>query len=81
MVLLLSEIIDAFNTTSRYLDDLLYIKDMYFDNMVNQIYPSKFNLIKPIPLILKPRFWICICPFLMTVFLPNIMINVRNLIL
>ena len=33
--------IDAFNTTSRYLDDILNIKNVYFDNMVSQIYPSE----------------------------------------
>ena len=29
--------IDAFNTTSRYLDDILNINNVYFDNMVSQI--------------------------------------------
>ena len=33
-------IIDAFNTTSRYLDDILNINNVYFDNIVSQIYPS-----------------------------------------
>ena len=27
--------IDAFNTTSRYLDDILNIYNVYFDNMVS----------------------------------------------
>ena len=36
-----ADIIDAFNTTSRYLDDILNINNVYFDNMVGQIYPSK----------------------------------------
>ena len=31
------DIIDAFNTTSRYLDDILNINNVYFDNMVSQI--------------------------------------------
>ena len=40
-----------FNTTSRYLDDILNINNVYFDNMVNQIYPSELQLNKkPIPL-------------------------------
>ena len=30
-------IIDAFNATSRYLDDILNIYNVYFDNMVRQI--------------------------------------------
>ena len=34
-----ADIIDAFNTTSRYLDDFLNINNVYFDNMVSQIYP------------------------------------------
>ena len=34
-------VIDAFNTTSRYLDDILNINNVYFDNIVGQIYPSE----------------------------------------
>ena len=33
-----ANVIDALNTTSRYLDDILNINNVYFDNMVNQIY-------------------------------------------
>ena len=41
-----AEIIDAFNTTSRYLVGISNINNIYFDNMVRQIYPSmSFNLI------------------------------------
>ena len=32
-----ADIIDAFNTTYRYLDDILNIKDIYFDKMVCHI--------------------------------------------
>ena len=49
-----ADVIDAFNTTSRYLDDILNINNVYFDNMVSQIYPSKLQLNKP--LIPKPHF-------------------------
>ena len=28
-----ADVIDAFNTTSRYLDDILKINDVYFDNI------------------------------------------------
>ena len=42
----LSDVIDAFNTTSRYLDDILNINNVYFDNMVSQIYPSELQLNK-----------------------------------
>ena len=41
-----ANIIDAFNTSSRYLDDILSINDIYFDNMVSQIYPSELQLNK-----------------------------------
>ena len=41
-----ADIIDAFNTTSRCLDDILNINNVYFDNMVCQIYPSEFQLNK-----------------------------------
>ena len=43
---LLVDVIDAFNTTSRYLDDILNIHNVYFDNMVGQIYPSELQLNK-----------------------------------
>ena len=39
-----ADVIDAFNTTSRYLDDILNINNFYFDNMVSQIYPSELQL-------------------------------------
>ena len=32
------EVIEAFNSTSRYLDDLLNINNNFFDSMVNHIY-------------------------------------------
>ena len=51
-----ADVIDAFNTTSRYLDDISNINNVYFENMVSQIYPSEINLIKPMPLIPKPHF-------------------------
>ena len=41
-----ADVIDALNTTSRYLDDILNINNVYFDNMVNQIYPSELQLNK-----------------------------------
>ena len=41
-----SDIIDAFNTTSRCLDDILNITNVYFDSMVSQIYPSELQLNK-----------------------------------
>ena len=41
-----ADVIDTFNTTSRYLDDILNINNVYFDNMVSQIYPSELQLKK-----------------------------------
>ena len=43
-----ADVIDAFNTTSRYLDDILNINNVYFDNMVSQIYTSEFQINKAI---------------------------------
>ena len=40
------DVIEAFNSTSRYLDDLLNIDNNFFDSMVNRIYPSELHLNK-----------------------------------
>ena len=42
------DVIEAFNSTSRYLDDLLNIDNNFFDSMVNSIYPSELQLNKAI---------------------------------
>ena len=39
-------VIEAFNFTSRYLDDLLNIDNNFFDSMVIRIYPSELQLNK-----------------------------------
>ena len=41
-----ADIIDALNTTFRYLDNILNINNVYFDTMVSQIYPSELQLSK-----------------------------------
>ena len=41
-----SDVIEAFNCTSRYLDDLLNIDNNFFDSMVNRIHPSELQLNK-----------------------------------
>ena len=51
-----ADIIDAFNTTPRYLDDILNINNIYFDNMVSQIYHLVELSTMLIPLIPKPHF-------------------------
>ena len=38
-----AEIIEAFKSTSRYLDDLLNIDNPYFEGMVNRIYPPELQ--------------------------------------
>ena len=38
-----SGVIEAFNSASRYLDDLLNIDNNFFDSMVNRIYPSELQ--------------------------------------
>ena len=56
-----ADVIGAFNSTSRYLDDLLNINNPYFEQIEDQIYPTELH-IRRIPLILKPRFltWTCL---------------------
>ena len=76
-----ADVINAFNTTSRYLDDILNINNIYFDNSVSQIYPSELQLIKACTSDTKAAFLTCICQFLMILFLPKFMINVTTLIL
>ena len=39
-----AEIIEAFKSTSRYLDDLLNIGNPYFEDMVHRIYPPELQL-------------------------------------
>ena len=41
-----AEMIEAFKSTSRYLDDLLNIDNPYFEGMVNRIYPPELQLNK-----------------------------------
>ena len=38
-----SDVIEAFISTSRYLDNLLNIDNNFFDSMVNHIYPSELQ--------------------------------------
>ena len=41
-----ADVIEAFNSTSRYLDDLLNIDNPYFEGMFNKIYPPELQLNK-----------------------------------
>ena len=38
-----ADIIEVFNSTSRYLDELLNIDSIYFDQMVDRIYPTELQ--------------------------------------
>ena len=38
-----TDIIEALNSTSRYLNDLLNIDNPHFEQMVGQIYPTKLQ--------------------------------------
>ena len=40
------DMIDAFNSTSRYLDDLLNIDNIHFEQMVHRLYPADLQLNK-----------------------------------
>ena len=70
-----ADVIDAFNTTSRYLDDILNINNDHFDNMVSQIYPSELQLNKANNSDTEAAF------LGLHLFQPNFMINVTTLIL
>ena len=49
-------VIDAFNTTSRYLDDILNINMFILTIWLVKFTLQSSNLIEPIPLIPKPHF-------------------------
>ena len=51
-----SESIEAFNSTSRYLDDLLNIDNNFFYSKVNHIYPSELQLNKSNVSDTRPHF-------------------------
>ena len=51
-----ADIIDAFNTTSRYFDGILNINDIYFDKMVSEIYPSELQYNKDNTSVTKAAF-------------------------
>ena len=40
----LADVIEAFYSTSRYLDDLLNIDNHYFEQIEDQIYPTELQL-------------------------------------
>ena len=76
-----ADIIDAFNTKSRYLNDILNINYVYFDNMASQIYPSELQLNKANTSDTEAAFLDLHLKFLKILFPPKFMINVMTLIL
>ena len=44
-----ADAVEAFNSTSRYQDDLLNIDNPYFAQMVSHIYPVELQLNRAIP--------------------------------
>ena len=76
-----ADIIKAFNSTSRHLDDLLNIDNPYFEGMVNQIYPPEMQLNTANTSDIEAHFWICISLFQTALFPPKFTINVMTLIL
>ena len=75
-----AEIIEAFKSTSRYLDDLLNIDNPYFEGMVNRIYPHELQLNKANTSDTESQFWICIYLFQTDLFHLNFMISAMTLI-
>ena len=67
-----ADFIEAFNSTSRYLDDLLNFDIPYFEGMVNQIYPPELQLNKVNTSDTEAPFWIYIYLFIMVYFLQNL---------
>ena len=51
------EIVEAFNSTFRYLDNLLKIDNPYFEGMFNQIHPPGLQLDKANTSDTDPPFW------------------------
>ena len=52
-----ADVVEAFNFTSRYLDDLLNIGNPYFAQMVSQIYPTEIQLNKADSSDTEAPFW------------------------
>ena len=53
----ITDIIDAFNSNSRYLDGLLNIDNFYFEQTVGQIYPTELQLNKANSSDTEALFW------------------------
>ena len=76
-----SDVIEAFNSTSRYLADLLNMDSNFFDSMVNRIYPSELQLNKANVSDTEASFWTYIHLYRMVLSRLKFMINEMILIL
>ena len=76
-----AEIIQAFDTTSKYLDDLLHIDNSYFEGIVSRIFPLKLQLNKANASDTEPYFLIYIYLFQTDFFHPKFTISEMTLIL
>ena len=74
----LADVIDAFNTTFKYLDDISNINNVYFDNMVSPIYPSELQLNKANTSDTKATFLDLHLSISNDIVLPKCMINVTT---
>ena len=52
-----ADIIETFNSTSRYIDDLLNIGNIYVEHTVNVIYPAELQLNKANSSYTEAPFW------------------------
>ena len=76
-----ADVIDAFYTTSRYLDDILNINNVYFDNMVSQIHLSELQLYRANTAGTEAVFLDLHLSISIDLFLPKFIINAMTLIL
>ena len=76
-----ADIIEAFNSTSKYLDDLLNVDNIYFDKIVVRIYPTELQLNRANSSDTEAPFLIWIYVYLMVQFPPKFMTNGAILIL
>ena len=71
-----SDVIEAFSSTSRYLDDLLNNDNNFLDSMDNRIYPSELQLNKANVSDTETSFFlIYICLYRMVLLRLKFMIN------
>ena len=76
-----SDVIEAFNSTYRYLDDLLNIDNNFLDSTVNRIYPSELQFNKANVSYRGRFFWIYIYLYRMVLSRLKFKINEMILIL